>query len=93
MINKDDSDFTIYVGDGPDLGGPISYMISFRKAMNKLNKPWYPVIGNYGLSGGAAPGGREGDGKNNFVKVFEDRLPQKICRVIVLNNFLQATLF
>lgn len=76
-INKDDPDFTIYVGDGPDLGGPISYMISFREIMNKLKNPWYPVIGNHELSGGAAPDGRDGDGENNFVKVFEDRLPLK----------------
>jgi len=76
-INKDDSDFTIYVGDGPDLGGPISYMISFREALNKLKKPWYPVIGNHELSGGASPDGIEGDGEYNFIKVFEDRLPLK----------------
>lgn len=79
-INKENADFTVYVGDGPDKGGPISYLVSFREAMNKLKNPWYPVIGNHELSGGAAPDGNRGDGENNFLSVFDDKLPLKDSR-------------
>ncbi len=75
MINRDAPALVIYLGDGPDRGGPIENMRAFRKALEKLNPAWHPAIGNHEVLDGAGPDGKKGDGEENFISVFADKLP------------------
>jgi hypothetical protein len=79
-INKDKPAFVVYLGDGPDQGGPVLEMRAFRNALSLLNCAWYPVIGNHELSRGAGPDGKKGDGEANFLEVFGDKLPVQDAR-------------
>lgn len=74
-INREDPAFVIYLGDGPDRGGPISNMRAYREAMEKLKPPWHPAAGNHEILNGAGPDGKQGDGEENFIEVFADKLP------------------
>jgi 3',5'-cyclic AMP phosphodiesterase CpdA len=74
-INADHPDLVFYLGDGPGRGGPLQYLTAFRSYLDQLTAPWYPVPGNHELVGGADPSGRKGDGEENFLEVFGDRLP------------------
>lgn len=74
-INQDNPDLVIYLGDGPDEGGPISNMVSFREMLGKLKSPWYPAIGNHEIIRGAGKDGNRGDGESNYLEVFNDKLP------------------
>lgn len=74
-INQESPDLVIYLGDGPDRGGPIENMQAFRSALEKLKPPWHPAPGNHETADGAGPDGKRGDGEENFIAVFGDRLP------------------
>jgi 3',5'-cyclic AMP phosphodiesterase CpdA len=52
-------------------------MYYFREEFGKLKVPYYPVIGNHEISRGSSLDGTQGDGEENFIKVFGDRLPNK----------------
>jgi 3',5'-cyclic AMP phosphodiesterase CpdA len=73
-INAARPDLVFYLGDGPDRGGPLVFMTAFRSCLDKLDVPWYPVVGNHEIIGGANSDGLKGDGEQNFRRVFADRL-------------------
>ncbi|MCL6557910.1 MAG: metallophosphoesterase, partial [Firmicutes bacterium] len=73
-INQDHPALVVYLGDGVDQGGPLENLEAFRGYLDKLNAPWYPVIGNHELNRGARPVGQGGNGEANFRQVFADKL-------------------
>ncbi len=74
-INQNPPDFIVYTGDGPEQGGPILYLQAFRNSLGELKAPWYPVLGNHEIIRGAAADGTKGDGEENYLSVFKDKLP------------------
>ncbi|OPZ71929.1 MAG: Calcineurin-like phosphoesterase [Firmicutes bacterium ADurb.Bin456] len=76
-INENKPGFVVYTGDGPEQGGPILSLEAFRQALDKLKVPWYPVLGNHEIIEGAAADGGGGDGEENYLSVFKDKLPVK----------------
>jgi 3',5'-cyclic AMP phosphodiesterase CpdA len=79
-INENTPDFVVYTGDGPERGGPILNLQAFRQALDKLKVPWYPVLGNHEIIEGARADGGGGDGEENYLGVFKDKLPVKDSR-------------
>ena len=80
-INQNPPDFIVYTGDGPEQGGPILYLQAFRNSLGELKAPWYPVLGNHEIIRGAAADGTKGDGEENYLSVFKDKLPVRDNRV------------
>ena len=80
-INQNPPDFIVYTGDGPEQGGPILYLQAFRNSLGELKAPWYPVLGNHEIIRGAAADGTKGDGEENYLSVFKDKLPVRITGV------------
>lgn len=76
-INQRAPAFVVYAGDGVEHGGSISNMYLFREELNKLQSPYYTVIGNHEVDRGASSDGTQGDGEENYIKVFGDRLPNR----------------
>lgn len=76
-INTESPDFVVYLGDGPDFGGPVANMCLFREYLNRLKCPWYTAIGNHEIMRGAGIDGKSGDGEDNYLEVFADKLPLK----------------
>jgi 3',5'-cyclic AMP phosphodiesterase CpdA len=79
-INQHNPALAVYAGDGTEQGGPISNMYFYREELSKLKVQYYPVIGNHEVSRGAFADGTQGDGEENFIKVFADRLPNRDSR-------------
>ncbi|MFZ5632656.1 MAG: metallophosphoesterase [Bacillota bacterium] len=52
-INREDPALVIYLGDGPDRGGPVSDMRTYRETLEELKPPWHPAVGNHEIIGGA----------------------------------------
>jgi len=76
-INQNPPDFIVYTGDGPEQGVPILSLQTFRYYLDELKAPWYPVLGNHEIMRGAAADGSKGDGEENYISVFKDKLPVK----------------
>lgn len=74
-INLEGTDLAIYLGDGPDRGGPANNLQAFRNVLEGLQVPWHTAVGNHEILGGAGADGKKGDGEENFRAVFADRLP------------------